>query len=216
VVVGSLYNLALNQIYWSGVVECILTACILQVVIGTFFMLYRGRCRTASFEESSGPGLTMFSLAGLLAVIFAGMADARAFPGATAVLGPPVALLIVAAGRWAHRAWTERGRNPSGAEKVLIYGAGSASTGSWRLICSENPALYQVVGVIDGVRSTRDLLLLGVPLLGNRQRLAPSHPSRSRRNAGSAAARNGAGFSGGHFARQQRPRPNCLRARATH
>jgi hypothetical protein len=39
--------------YRSGAADYTLAACILQV-IGTFFMLYRGRYRTASFEESVG------------------------------------------------------------------------------------------------------------------------------------------------------------------
>ena len=171
VVVGCRYDFALNGIYWSGVVQYILVACMLQVVIGTIFMLYRGRYRTASFEESLGLGLTIFFVAGLLAVVFVGVVDAAAFPRATAVLVPPVALLIMAAGRWAHRAWRERSGNPSDAEKVLIYGAGDAGYQLMRLIGSDSSAPYQVVGLIDDARSKRNLRLLGVPVLGNRQKL---------------------------------------------
>jgi dTDP-glucose 4,6-dehydratase len=171
VVVGCRYDFDLNGIHWSGVVQYILVACMLQVVICTIFMLYRGRYRAASFEESLGLGVTIFFVAGLLAVIFVGFVDAAAVPRATAVLVPPVALLIMAAGRWAHRAWRERSGSPRGAENVLIYGAGDAGYQLMRLIGSDSSAPGRVVGLIDDARSKRNLRLLGVPVLGNRQKL---------------------------------------------
>jgi dTDP-glucose 4,6-dehydratase len=133
VVVGSWCDFALNQILWSGVVRYIVIACLLQVMIGMIFMLYRGRYRSASFEESLGPGLAVFFVGGLLALIFVGIVDGRTFPRPTAALVPPVALLIMAASRWAHRAWRERSGDASGAEKVLIYGAGYAADQLLRL-----------------------------------------------------------------------------------
>jgi FlaA1/EpsC-like NDP-sugar epimerase len=178
IVVGSRYDFALNEIYWSGVVQYVLAACLLQLVVGTLVMLYRGRYRTATFEESLGLALTVGVVGALLGITFIGIADAGTFPRATAVLTPPIALLLMAAGRWGHRALRDRGGRPADAERVLIYGAGDAGYQLVRLIASDRSSPYQVVGFIDDARSRRNLRLLGVPVVGGRDKIVDAASSR--------------------------------------
>jgi hypothetical protein len=85
IVVGSRYDFILSDILWSGVIQYLVAACLLQLIFGMIFKLYRGRYRTASFEESLGLALTMAIVGALLAVTFIGVADANSFPRATAV-----------------------------------------------------------------------------------------------------------------------------------
>jgi FlaA1/EpsC-like NDP-sugar epimerase len=177
VVVGCRYDFDLNEIYWSGVGQYVLAACLLQLVVGTLLMLYRGRYRTATFEESLGLALTIGVVGALLATMFIGFADPGTFPRATAVLTPPIALLIMAAGRWAHRALRDRGGRPADAERVLIYGAGDAGYQLVRL-ASDNSSPYRVVGFIDDSRSRRNLRLQGVPVVGGRDRIVDAASSR--------------------------------------
>jgi dTDP-glucose 4,6-dehydratase len=178
VVVGCRYDFALNEILWSGVVEYMLAACLLQLIVGTLLMLYRGRYRTATFEESLGLALTMGVVGVLLGMMFVVFADPRTFPRATAVLTPPIALLMMAAGRWAHRALRDRGGRPANAERVLIYGAGDAGYQLVRLIASDSSSPYRVVGFIDDSRNRRNLRLLGVPVVGGRDRMVDAASSR--------------------------------------
>ena len=171
IVVGARYDFVLNDVLWSSVVSFIAFACVLQVLVGTVLMLYRGRYRIATFEESLGLALAVAIVGMLLIMGFVGFWTPGTFPRATAVLTPPVALLLMAAGRWAYRAWRDRISPNAAAEKVLIYGAGDAGYQLLRLIAQDRPSPYHVVGFIDDARSKRNLRLMGVRVRGGREKL---------------------------------------------
>lgn len=170
-VVGSRYDFELNRVLWSGVVLYAVLACVLQGMVGAALMLYRGRYRIATFEETFGLALAVGVVGGLLAASFIGLSAPGSFPRATAVLTPPVALLSMAAGRFAYRAWRDRLAPCADAERVLIYGAGNAGYQLLRLIREDPRSPYRVVGFIDDAKSKRNLRLLGVPVLGRHKKL---------------------------------------------
>jgi FlaA1/EpsC-like NDP-sugar epimerase len=165
-VVGSRYDFELKGVLWAGVALYTVTACVLQAVIGAVGMLYRGRYRIATFEESVGLATTTGLVGGILALGFIGFGGGSTIPRAIAVLTPPVALLVMAGGRVAFRAWRDRIEPNLDAEKVLIYGAGNAGYQLVRLLTQEPDSPFQVVGFIDDAKSKRNLRLLGVPVLG--------------------------------------------------
>jgi len=171
IVVGARYDFVLTDVLWTSVVQYIVAACLLQVIAGTALMLYRGRYRIATFEESFGLALTVATVALMLGIGFVGFGSAGTFPRATAVLTPPVALLLMASGRWCYRAWRERVAPNMDAERVLIYGAGDAGYQLLRLIVQDRHSPYHVVGFIDDAKSKRNLRLLGVRVLGGRKKL---------------------------------------------
>ncbi len=171
VVVGARYDFNLNLVLWSSVVVYVLAACGLQVAAGTALMLYRGRYRIATFEESFGLALAVALVGGVLAVGFIGFAEVGSFPRAIALLTPPVALLVMAAGRWCYRAWRERVAPDADAERVLIYGAGDSGYQLLRLIAQEKRSPYRVVGFIDDAKEKRNLRMLGVSVLGGGHQL---------------------------------------------
>ncbi len=171
-VVAFRYDFVLGPAQYRALAIYVLVACLLQVLVGTALMLYRGRYRTASFDEIFGLGLTV----GLVSVMLAGVAfvilGTPSFPRATAVIVPPIALMSMAGARAAYRAWRDRqGRAGLHAQRVLIYGAGDAGYQLIRLICTDSDSPYEVVGFIDDARAKRNLRLLGVPVLGPRDRL---------------------------------------------
>ena len=171
-VVLTRYEFVLAGRFWSSIALYALTACVAQVVFGTIFMLYRGRYRTASFDEAIGLGVTSLAVAAVLGLMFIGLVGSDAFPRATAVLTPPIALMLMGGGRWAYRARTARRvMRPEGAEKVLIYGAGEAADQLIRSIHGDPSAPFEVVGLVDDARSKRHLHLHGVPVLGARSDL---------------------------------------------
>ncbi|HWJ52316.1 MAG TPA: polysaccharide biosynthesis protein, partial [Propionibacteriaceae bacterium] len=170
-VVGSRYDFELKRVLWANVALYTFTACLLQAVLGAVGMLYRGRYRIATFEESVGLATTTGLVGMGLALGFIGLGDGTTFPRAIAILTPPVALLVMAGGRVAFRAWRDRVAPNIDAEKVLIYGAGNAGYQLVRLLTQEPNSPFQVVGFIDDAKSKRNLRLLGVPVLGPHRRL---------------------------------------------
>src|SRR6185312_3586903 len=150
----------LQGIQWSAVVRYAIAACLLQLVVGTLLMLYRGRYKTASFDESLGLALSTVIVAGILGIFFLGFVGTSVFPRALAVLTPPVALLFMATGRWGYRTSVSRfgTRRDVEAKNVLIYGAGNAGHQLARLLTMED-APFRPVGFIDDDKSRRHLRL---------------------------------------------------------
>ena len=178
-VVAARYDFHLNPLQVNAVAIYVGMACLLQIIVGTPMMIYRGRYRTASFDEIFGLALTAL----LVSVLLAGMAlfilGTTVFPRATAVIVPPIALMSMAGARAAYRAFRDRqARAGSHSERALIYGAGDAGYQLIRLIASDSNSVYHVVGFIDDARTKRNLRLLGVPVLGPRSKLLDAAAER--------------------------------------
>lgn len=172
-VVVTRYEFYLSDAQWASLLVYAAMACLAQLAVGTLLKLYRGKYRVGTFEESLGLLLCTTVVALLLAVAFLGVPQLDPFPRGIAFLAPPIALLLIAAGRLAHRAWfsSRKPRTPD-AEAVLIYGAGDAGYQLIRLIKADTRSPYRVVGFLDDDRTKRNLNLLGVPVLGGREDLA--------------------------------------------
>ena len=179
-VLASRYDFALQVDQSLAVLGYAVVACVWQVVVGAGFKLYRGRYKTATFEESLGLATSALVVACLLIVTFVGIVGTDVFPRAVAVLTPPIALVFMTAGRWAYRALVTRAsaRDRVNAERVLIYGAGNAGHQLVRLLAIEDSAPFVAVGFIDDDRSKRHLRLMGVPILGNRTSLLKASTDR--------------------------------------
>ncbi len=171
-VVGARYDFYLEPEQYRSVAVYVLVACVLQVAVGAGLMLYRGRYRTASFDEMLGLGLTAVAVTVVLLIVALVVLGEESFPRATAVLTPPIALLMMVGARCVYRAFKSRPvRAGQGAERVLIYGAGDAGYQLIRLISTELEPPYDVVGFLDDARAKRNLRLMGVPVLGRRDQL---------------------------------------------
>lgn len=169
-IVGTRYEFYLTLQQWNTVFLYIGLACAAQLVVGALLKLYRGKYRVGSFEESLGLLLSMVVVALTLMVAFVAIRGLSEFPRGIALLAPPFALVLMAAGRWGYRAWTTSKR-PSNdvAENVLIYGAGDAGYQLLRLIEMDTSSPYRVVGLIDDDPKKRHLSLLGRQVLGGRR-----------------------------------------------
>ncbi len=168
-IVGTRYEFYLNDAQWSTVILYAGLASAAQVVVGALLKLYRGKYRVGSFEESLGLLLSVVVVALVLIVTFVLIRDLEEFPRGIAFLAPPFALTLMAAGRWAYRAWTTPTRPSSEeTENVLIYGAGDAGYQLLRLVKMDSSSPYRVVGFIDDDPGKRHLSLLNAPVLGSR------------------------------------------------
>ncbi|WP_324650013.1 nucleoside-diphosphate sugar epimerase/dehydratase [Georgenia sp. H159] len=171
-IVGTRYEFYLSVEQWNTVFLYMGLACLTQLVIGALLKIYRGKYRVGSFEESLGLLLSMVVVALALLVAFVLIRGLAEFPRGIAFLAPPFALIIMAAGRWAYRAWTTSKRPSSDdAENVLIYGAGDAGYQLLRLVDMDTSSPYRVVGLLDDDPRKRHLSLLGRQVLGGREDL---------------------------------------------
>jgi len=178
-IVGTRHEFYLNAGQWNTVFLYVALACVIQVAVGTLLKLYRGKYRLGSFEESLGLLLSMVVVALVLIVSFVLIEGLAQFPRSIALLAPPFALMFMAAGRWAYRAWTTPRRiADDSTENVLIYGAGDAGYQLLRLIEMDASSPYRVVGFIDDAPDKRHLSLFNVPVLGGRDALL--HHARER------------------------------------
>lgn len=168
-IVGTRYEFYLSVAQWNTVFLYTALACVTQLVVGALLKLYRGKYRVGSFEESLGLLLSMVIVALTLIVAFLLIRGLEEFPRGIAFLAPPFALIFMAAGRWAFRAWRTPKRSATeGSENVLIYGAGDAGYQLLRLIELDASSPYRVVGLIDDDPQKRHLNLLGRQVLGGR------------------------------------------------
>ncbi len=178
-VVTARYDFHLNSFQIRAVALYVVVACLLQIIVGTQMMIYRGRYRTASFDEIFGLGITVVVVSAILAGVALLISGTTVFPRATAAIAPPIALMSMAGARAAYRAYHDR-QACAGvhSERALVYGAGEAGYQLIRLINSDSNSAFHIVGFIDDARSKRNLRLLGVPVLGPRCRLLDAAAER--------------------------------------
>ncbi len=138
----------------------------LQVLVGGFLQLYRGRYRVASFDEVSGVALgavIVGSIGTLVLIVF----QPYGLPRTSPVIATGFALILMLAGRFVLRTYRRRARFSRHGEPTLIYGAGDAGEQLVRLIQSDLDSPYLPVGFIDDDPRKRLLRLDGVRVLGD-------------------------------------------------
>ena len=157
-------NIPDNQL--SLVLQYTFAAIATQWLAGYVAQLYRGRRRIGSFSEVM---LLMLLVAFVALVVGATFMLAHPhFPRGTAVFAPPIAFIIMAAGRWEYRSLvrSELRRNQSGPTAALVYGAGDAGTQVARLVDTADQPPYRVVGFVDDDPAKQFLRIRGYRMLG--------------------------------------------------
>lgn len=150
------YNFELSALRWTALLTYVALAILLQIVLGFWSQLYLGRSKIGSFAEASMLSLLVLGISGVLGVVFALTVDP--FPNATGVFLPPLALILMAAGRWAFRGvyGSDRRRaRQDDATPVIVYGAGEAGWEVARLVDTDRDAPYKIIGFVDDDRAKR-------------------------------------------------------------
>jgi FlaA1/EpsC-like NDP-sugar epimerase len=147
--------------------------CLLSAGAGLLAGLYRGRYQRGSLDEVMGVGM-----ATCVMVLFLALAGPRLVIGQHAALqavagSAMFALLAMLGARYVLFAVNQRARRSAMASvNVIVFGAGDAgSMLIWRLNREPNSA-YRPVAVLDDDPAKRRLRIQGVPVLGDRTRMA--------------------------------------------
>ena len=151
----------------------VLAICLLSLVCGLLAGLYRGRHQRGSLDEVFGVaiagGLMLVPLMLLSGLLVDGQRDLPQ----TVAGGTLIALPTIAAARYVLFATRRRRRKltTESGVKVIVFGAGEAGTMLIARLLGE-PGAYRPVALLDDDPDKRRLRVHGIPVRGNRMRMA--------------------------------------------
>jgi len=154
----------------------LLAICLLSVLSGLLAGLYRGRHPRGSLAEAISVliagGLMLLPLSMLSQVLFGGHRHMMLALMTAAFIALPtifVARYVLAA---AQQGPLRRHRRATGGVKVIVFGAGDSGTALVRQLLTEPDSAYRPVALLDDDPAKRRLRVHGIPVLGDRTRMA--------------------------------------------
>ena len=155
---------------WAAVIFISAIAGILQVAIGSFVRLYRGRFHYGSFEEVRGVTETVLAVTLILALL--NLLRPFGVPASRSIVAGGLALIFMLALRYSLRLVGEQRTHPSDeADPIIVLGAGEAGRQLVRSIQHDPESPYRVVAVLDDDPTMRNLELSGIHVMGGREAL---------------------------------------------
>ena len=162
-----------NEVRALPLVCSVLVIGLLSVVSGLLAGLYRGRHQRGSLDEvisvSIAGGLMLVPLVLLSGELVGGQRD----PVQTVAGGTLIALPTIAAARYLLFTARQRHRKRTTAGvTVIVFGAGDAGTALITQLLTDPDAAYRPVAILDDDPDKRRLRIRGIPVLGDRSRMA--------------------------------------------
>jgi FlaA1/EpsC-like NDP-sugar epimerase len=149
--------------------------CVLAVSCGFAAGLYRGRHQRGSFDEVLAVSVAAFSTGVLLVTLTAVLLPGQRQPLRTVAGATVLAMLAMLGARYVLFAVRQRSRSAAPvptAVRIIVFGAGAAGCQLVRSLISQPDADYLPVAFLDDDPDRRRLRVCGVPVLGDRTRLA--------------------------------------------
>ena len=167
------YDFSFSQNDIDGLVYLLPFAVLVHLAAGLRFGLYNGRWRFGSFEEVMAL-VKASSVSTLIVFAFNPLWQPRLVPLSVPVVAGIIALVVMAGFRYSWRLAMERRMRPSeeGRHRLLVFGAGEGGAQVIAALLRDPTSEYVPVGLLDDDPGKRNLRLMGVPVLGNRTRLA--------------------------------------------
>ena len=153
--------------------RAIAAICVLAVATGLLAGLYRGRYQRGSFDELIGIGRAGAAMAVVLVILGGDLVPGQQARMHTVAGGAIFALLAMAGARHmvtAGRQWSRL--TASSGVKVIVFGAGDSGAQLVHGLAHQPGAEYQPVAFLDDDPAKRRLRIHGVPVLGDRTRIA--------------------------------------------
>jgi len=162
-----------NEVRALPLVCSVLVIGLLSVVSGLLAGLYRGRHQRGSLDEvisvSIAGGLMLVPLVLLSGELVGGQREPiQTVAGGTLIALPTIAVAryLLFTARQRHRKRTTAGVT------VIVFGAGDAGTALITQLLTDPDAAYRPVAILDDDPDKRRLRIRGVPVLGDRSRMA--------------------------------------------
>src|SRR5688572_19762641 len=167
------YDFHASRIDWPAVAITAVAAVVAQVLVGLGTGLYLGRWRLGSFEEVSALVRTVAGVSSLL-FLFELRQSHRFVPLSAVVGGGIISFVLMGAARYLIRSYDEERRRPTGADvrRLLVFGAGDAGAQIVASLLRDPSSSYLPVALLDDDPTKRHLRIMGVPVMGDRTRMA--------------------------------------------
>ena len=167
------YDFHPDRISWPGFAVLAIAAIVTQVLVGLGTGLYLGRWRLGSFDEVSALVRTVAWVSSLL---FLGeLRQSHRFVPLSVILGGGiVAFVLMGAARYVIRSYDEERRRPAGPDvhRLVVFGAGDAGAQIVASLLRDPSSPYLPVALLDDDPTKRHLRIMGVPVMGDRSRMA--------------------------------------------
>ena len=152
----------------------VLAICLLSLVCGLLAGLYRGRHQRGSLDEVFGVAIAGGLMLVPLVLLSGLLVDDQRDLMQTVAGGTLIALPTIAAARYVRYAARRRRKKKTteAGVKVIVFGAGEAGTMLITRLLSEPGAAYRPVALLDDDPDKRRLRVHGIPVRGNRMRMA--------------------------------------------
>lgn len=150
-----------------------LALCLAIPTCGVLAGLYRGRHLRGSLDEVIGVAGAAFATALFLMLASPMLMPGQHAPRETVAAGAIFAVAAMLGARHVAVTVRQRSRTPApSATKIIVFGAGSAGAQLVNRLTSQPDAEYRPVALLDDDPRKRRLRIRGVPVLGDRSRMA--------------------------------------------
>jgi len=167
------YDFDTGRINWLDFGLVAAAAVVAQVVAGLSTGLYLGRWRLGSFDEVSALARTVAGVSAALFLAELRLSD-RFVPLSVIIGGAVIAFVLMGAARYVIRSYDEERRRPTGpnVHRLLVFGAGDAGAQIVASLLRDPGSPYLPVALLDDDPTKRHLCIMGVPVMGDRTRMA--------------------------------------------
>ncbi|MCA1843767.1 MAG: polysaccharide biosynthesis protein, partial [Actinobacteria bacterium] len=167
------YDFDPGRIDWPAFAVSAAAAIVVQAFVGLATGLYLGRWRLGSFDEVSALVRTVAWVSSLLFLVELRLSH-RFVPLSTVVGGGIIAFVLMGAARYLIRSYDEEHRRPTGpnVHRILVFGAGDAGAQIVASLLRDSSSPYLPVALLDDDPVKRHLRIMGVPVMGDRTRMA--------------------------------------------
>jgi FlaA1/EpsC-like NDP-sugar epimerase len=167
-------DIAAAQVSVAALWRPALAVCLVVPGCGLLAGLYRGRFQRGSLDEVAAVVVATAATALCLAVAVPSLVAGHLRPPQAPVLAAAVvAALTMLGGRYVAFAARLRSRPAAqSAVKIIVFGAGDAGAQLIRRLVTRPGAAYRPVAILDDDPDKRQLRIHGVPVLGDRTRMA--------------------------------------------
>ena len=167
------YDFNPGRIDWPAFGLLAAATVVVQVIVGLAAGLYLGRWRLGSFEEVSALVRTVAGVTFFVFLVELRLSD-RFVPLSVVVGGGIIAFVLMGAARYLIRSYDEERRRPTGPDvhRLIVFGAGDAGAQIVASLLRDPSSPYLPVALLDDDPTKRHLRIMGVPVMGDRARMA--------------------------------------------